>query len=731
MIPALARWFARLLSAWALGACCAAALAQSPPARDPVAQAEAFARQAAEFQALGFRREAIQELERAAGLIAGRGDAGRTAAAILGALGQAYLRVGLADKALPRLQEALALARAERQPALVAAALNDLGQIHASSGRSAEALASYLESTRAAREARAPLVFAAGAANAAVALSASDPAAAAALLEEAEAQLGTATDSREADFARIRGAQAWRGLRLEPSDARLLERPYALLGKALRSAEGRDDALALSYASGHLGELYAAAGREAEALDLTRRAVFAAQGARADESLYRWSWQSARLLARLGERDAALAAYRRALASLQAVRQDMILELRAARRSWRDTVGPLFLELAELLLRRSGSETVPQERLLEARNVVEQLKAVELEDYFQDECVATQLARQKDIDRIAPRTAVLYPIVLPERLEMLVGLADGIHQITLPIAAAELAENARRFRQRLEKRTTSEFMPYARSLYAALFAPLEPLLAAHEVDTIVLIPDGPLRGVPVGALFDGKGFLVERYAFATAPGLRLVEPRALVEGREIQILLSGLTEAVQSFPSLPFVDAELTGLQVLFAGGRQLRNREFSVPSFEKAMRGTAYTIVHIASHGQFDSDPKKSFLLTYDGRLDMDGLEQMIKLARFREDPIELLTLSACRTAAGDERASLGLAGVAVKSGARSALATLWYVNDQASSLLVNGFYRQLRDAGGTKAKALQEAQRAVLADPRFRHPVYWAPFLLIGNWL
>jgi CHAT domain-containing protein len=105
------------------------------------------------------------------------------------------------------------------------------------------------------------------------------------------------------------------------------------------------------------------------------------------------------------------------------------------------------------------------------------------------------------------------------------------------------------------------------------------------------------------------------------------------------------------------------------------------------------------------------------------------MKIARFRDDPIELLTLSACKTAAGDDRAALGIAGVAVKAGARSALATLWYVSDEASSILVTDFYRRLPKT--SKAKALQEAQRAVLADARFRHPGYWAPFLLIGNWL
>jgi CHAT domain-containing protein len=537
--------------------------------------------------------------------------------------------------------------------------------------------------------------------------------------------LAAAPDSAPADFARIRQALAWR----ESGSPRAVQREFAMLEGALRSAEARGDRLVESYAAGHMAELYAAEGRDAEALSLARRAVFAAQQARAEESLYRWSWQSARLLDKTGDREGALAAYRRALASLQAVRQDLILELRATRRSWREAAGPLFLEYADLLLRREPGGTVPQARLLEARNTVEQLKAVELEDYFQDECVAGQLAKQKDIDAIEPRTAVLYPIVLPDRLEMLVGLAGGIRQVTLPIGAAALTEQAHGFRRLLERRNTNQFMPFARRLYAAMFAPLEPLLAEAGVETIVFIPDGPLRGMPMAALYDGKGFLVERYAFATAPGLTLVEPQAIAARDNIQILVNGITEGVQNFPPLPYVEAEMDQLKAIFAGGRFLRDTQFRVPAFEAEVKGRPYSIVHIASHGEFGSDPKKSFVLTYDGKLSMDNLEQVMKIARFRDEPIELLTLSACRTAAGDDRAALGIAGVAVKAGARSALATLWYVNDEASSLLVTDFYRKL--PAGSKAKALQEAQRGVLGDPRFRHPGYWAPFLLIGNWL
>jgi len=144
------------------------------------------------------------------------------------------------------------------------------------------------------------------------------------------------------------------------------------------------------------------------------------------------------------------------------------------------------------------------------------------------------------------------------------------------------------------------------------------------------------------------------------------------------------------------------------------------------------YSIVHIASHGHFDSDAAKTFVLTYDGKLSLDELERMIRPSQIRDKPVELLTLSACQTAAGDDRAALGLAGIAVKAGARSAFATLWFVDDEASTMLVGDFYSDLHNLPGiSKAKALQKAQVKLLADPRYGHPCYWAPYLIIGNWL
>ena len=142
--------------------------------------------------------------------------------------------------------------------------------------------------------------------------------------------------------------------------------------------------------------------------------------------------------------------------------------------------------------------------------------------------------------------------------------------------------------------------------------------------------------------------------------------------------------------------------------------------------------MVHLATHGQFSSKLSDTFLLTWDDRLTIEGLRNLLKSrSESSATPIELLVLSACQTAEGDQRATLGLAGLAVRSGARSTLATLWSVNDNSTADLMTEFYRSLTQQNMSKAESLRQAQLKLLKNPDFQHPFYWSPFILIGNWL
>jgi CHAT domain-containing protein len=389
--------------------------------------------------------------------------------------------------------------------------------------------------------------------------------------------------------------------------------------------------------------------------------------------------------------------------------------------------------MADLLLEqaRLAKDLATEQRLLmEARDTVELLKTVELEEYFCDDCVSIVRAKTRAIEQVDPQTAVVYLIPLPARTEVLVGLASGLRRFTVDVSAGALTAEVRQFRRNLETRTTYGYLAQAEQLYNWLIKPIRGLLVEHHINTLVVVPDGALRTIPFAALFDGERFLIQEFAVAVAPGLSMIEPRPIERG-EVRLLLGGLSEPVQGFPPLDFVPGELAGIAPLYSS-RTLLNQGFNLKGLERQITENQYSIVHIASHGQFDRDVRKTFVLTYDTKLTLNDLEALIRPSQYRGRPVELLVLSACQTAAGDDRAALGLAGVAVKAGARSALATLWFVNDQSTSVLVTEVYEQLRQSPSiSKARALQAAQIKLLSDRRYRHPCYWAPYLIIGNWL
>jgi CHAT domain-containing protein len=233
----------------------------------------------------------------------------------------------------------------------------------------------------------------------------------------------------------------------------------------------------------------------------------------------------------------------------------------------------------------------------------------------------------------------------------------------------------------------------------------------------------------MAALHDGEAFFVERYALAVTPGLSLVDPQRL-ELEDAKLLLAGVSEPVQGFPALSKVPDELRAIQELY-GGEIWLDEAFRVARMEAELAQDPPAVVHLASHAVFTGDPETSFLLAHDGRITMERMAEVVAPAQFRRQPLELLTLSACATAAGDDRAALGLAGVAIRSGARSALGSLWKAADEPTAQLLVSFYRNLGDPSVSKALALQGAQKELLRDPRYGHPGYWSAFILISNWL
>ncbi|MGD8515222.1 MAG: CHAT domain-containing protein [Granulosicoccaceae bacterium] len=506
-----------------------------------------------------------------------------------------------------------------------------------------------------------------------------------------------------------------------------LKHAHTLLSDADTLANRLGDIRSRSYATGYLSDAYASQNRYEEALLLTDKAIHFAQKSNAPDSEYLWHWRAAKLHKKLNNIDAAIAAYRLAVENIQLIRHELPTST-----AFKNVLGPVFFELTDLLLQRPNElsdKNKIEDYLKEARQTMELLKAAELQDYFQDNCVTALQSRTEGLDNIQDRTAVLYPILLQDRMEILLSFGNSMDRAVVKVNADELRKTTTKFRLLLEDLRSHDYLKYSKQLYDLLIRPMQPILDANNIDTLVIVPDSVLRTIPMAALHDGKKFLISKYALAVTPGLTLTDPKPLARDK-LEVLVGGLTEGVQGFSPLPSVAIEVDNIKNTY-NSTVLMNKDYNVSDVEGELSRTHFNVVHIASHAQFSSKPEETFLLAHDDKFTMDRLESLMGQTKFRDDPVELIALSACQTAAGDERAALGLAGIAIKAGARSALATLWFINDKASSLLVSEFYKQLRNPSLSKAQALQQAQLKIMRDERYQHPLFWSPFLLIGNWL
>jgi CHAT domain-containing protein/Tfp pilus assembly protein PilF len=699
----------------------------------PIEQSRALVAAAQASESMGQITQALQQLEVALALAQQSQDNAWTAT-VLSSLGHAYLAGRQPDAAMSHLTQAMETVPQNATP-VIANIQNNLGLTQVAKKKLPDALTSFTQAADYAVQAGdQPLTVRTRINAGRTALALNEPERARDWLDKALDGLKDSPPSHEKATSLIQIALGYQQLRggMPSSATPLLLRSAGAFVEAGDVSDKIGDVRTKSYADGYLGHLYETEHRNDEALQLTRRAVFSAQAANAPESLYRWEWQLGRLLANTGKLDDGIAAYYRAVDVLKPIRMEVASAQSIGSLADEESTRPLFFEQADLLFQRATltpDEKAAEEYLRHARDAIESYKAAELRDYFRDQCVDALQAKLTKLDTVSQTTVVIYPIVFADRTELLASFTSGMRRYSVPITGEALTKEVRLFRRTVEKRTTLEYLEHSKQLYDWLIRPLESELIRQKIQTLVFVPDGVLRTIPFSALHDGKSFLIQQYAVAMTPGLYLTDPRPL-NLQKIRTLAGGLISSVQGFPSLPYVADEVASVRTLFDAD-QLINEEFRTGLLEQELRESRYGILHIATHGKFSTDAYDSFLLTFDGKMTMDKLDQLIGLFRYRQDPLELLTLSACQTAVGDDRAALGLAGVAIKAGARSALATLWFINDEASAALVSEFYRQLRDPSVSKAVAIQRAQIKLLNDKVYDHPAYWSPFLLLNNWL
>jgi len=508
----------------------------------------------------------------------------------------------------------------------------------------------------------------------------------------------------------------------------------ALLERCLQNAETLADRRSQSIALGSLAHLEETAAAWSDAARHSQEALQLALPLEAPELTSRWWWQLGRIARQQGDRQTALQAYDQAIAAQRLLRQNIAGAGSGIQSSFRTSIEPLYRQYVDLLT--SGPGQADPEALRRSRQAIEALQIAELNDFFQEACLQPSKVA---IDQIDPRAAVIYPILLPDRLEVIVrlpGASGTLIAHSEPLAPGELQRTVAELERLLyfnpiERSSfdSSALLPASQRLYNWLLRPLEAQLQASRATHLVFVPDGALRNVPMAVLHDGQGFLSQRYGIALAPGLQLRAGASRPPGQR-KVLLAGVSEARNAFPALPNVATELETLQKK-TGGTLLINPSFTRETLRRALASGDYSVVHLATHGQFGSSAADTFLLTWDENIAVNDLDAMLQPGRRRQgDSLDLLVLSACQTAAGDPAANLGLAAMAVRSGASSTIASLWPVSDDATATFMDAFYGAWQGGRISKVEALRQAQLQLLTSANYQHPFYWAAFTLLGNW-
>ncbi|MBD2446991.1 CHAT domain-containing protein [Nostoc sp. FACHB-152] len=692
-------------------------------AKDETGAIRTLLNQSQALRALGLYRKALESLTQIRQILEKQPDS-LIKAAGLRSLGTSLSLVGRFQLAEKVLQQSLAIAQNFQSQPEISAALIELGNVARANQNPQLALNLYQQAT--AISSTKLLKIRPQLNQLSVAIDTQQWSLAQSLWQKIPGEITDLPVTRASIYAQLNFAQSLiRLYQANISDSPTLKTIAQFVGNTVMQAQKLGDKQAQSYALGKLGTLYEKTQQWSLAQEMTLQALTLAETINAPEIAYRWQWQLGRILTKQGDIQGAFAAYTQAVNHLQSLRSDLIAVAPDIQFSFQESVEPVYRELVSLLLKPGTQPN--QKSLQQARQLIESLQLAELEDFFREACVDHKPA---EIDRIDTQAAIFYPIILADRLEIIYSLPhQPLQHYTSHITQNQLENLVEDLRQNLVIRTKNSFMPLSQQIYSHLLRPSEDELTKSGVKTLVFVLDGVLRNIPMAALHDGNQFLLQKYNIALFPGLQM-QPHQQLATKNIRVLGAGLTQARQGFSPLEYVELELKKINAEVKSV-VLLDQEFTQENLQKQIKSNFFPIIHIATHGQFSSKAIETFILTWNDRLRINDLDNLLQIPQQRkQQTIDLLVLSACETATGDKRAALGLAGLAIRAGASSTLATLWSVNDEATSTLMDQFYKELQQPKKMKAEALRNAQLALLKDPLYNHPVYWSPYVLVGNW-
>ncbi|MEB3215497.1 MAG: CHAT domain-containing protein [Nostocales cyanobacterium 94392] len=511
-----------------------------------------------------------------------------------------------------------------------------------------------------------------------------------------------------------------------------------------------------------------------KAQKFTEEALYLAQPSKEPFIAYQWQSQLGRLLDNQGKRDDAITAYNGAINTLESVRYNLLAVNSDVQFSFLENIEPVYRRLLGLLLQtqvkeeasqdslfsvedygeknrrdteyaegRGKERTVlldggrsSQDNLFRAIQVSESLQLAELENLLRCRLDSSKTIKIDQFEK--PPAAIIHPILLEDRIEVIVQIpgTKKLRRYTTKISQGDLNEilfNLQNLRSEKKYNEQQYILPYSQKLYNWLIRPVEADLPGNG--TLVFIVDSTLESIPFAMLHDGKQYLVRKYSIAVNLVSQLPNQGSSKFGKR-NALLAGISKKAESFPKqlpqLPYVEDELKGIEKVVSN-KLLKNEQFTSEALMNTIIKSNFKVVHLATHGNFASNREQTYIYAWDKKIKLDELDQILRIrGKTSSQPIELLVLSACETAQGDRRAALGIAGVALKAEARSTIASLWQVNDASTAELMKLFYKELSKPNMSKAEALRKVQIHFLDNSsNYKHPYYWASFILVGNWL
>ena len=347
------------------------------------------------------------------------------------------------------------------------------------------------------------------------------------------------------------------------------------------------------------------------------------------------------------------------------------------------------------------------------------------------------------------------PSILPQpddELELVVITADKepIRQRVEGAERIKVQQIANRFTDSIfYELPESEYLPASQQLYQWLVQPLAADLETREIDNLVFILEGGMRSIPFAALHDGEQYIVENYSVGMMPSFRLTNT-VYQDIRDVELLAMGSdTFEDPALAPLPGVPVEIDIVAQNLWEGKSFLNEEFTVNNLKQTQNSNPFGILHLATHAEFlPGEPANSYIQFGDRKLRLNEIREL----GLNNPLVELIVLSACKTAVGDRDAEYGFASLAYQAGVKSALGSLWYVNDSGTLALMSKFYGELKESP-IKAEALRRAQVAIIQgkvrlengkliagdfefdlppeipEEKLTHPRYWSPFAIIGN--